>query len=74
MKKINEARITINGIPLTFAQSCTLRVALNSFMSDMSKPAALGTDARGLSIQKLYRNHSSDMLNLIHKDIEDQDE
>jgi len=44
-----EAEITIGGIPLTEAQSCTIRNCINSFLTQLSDPefcADLGEIAR----------------------------
>lgn len=50
-----EARITINGTEISPAMSMTLRVAIESFKSDLVKnPESLGNDAHGLAMHKLY--------------------
>jgi len=48
-----EAAITINGHTLTDAQSATVRVALESFASDL-KADGLGDDKHGKTMTKLY--------------------
>ena len=59
---MKEADITISGIPLTFAQSMTLRVAIGQFLltlSDEGFGKELGTElrdnyvARGREIESL---------------------
>jgi len=58
---IKEATIVINGVTLTFAQSLTVRVAMNNFIFDVSS-------IDGLS--KLYLQHTQDVLELIHRECE----
>jgi len=49
-----EPRIVINGQALSDAEAMTIRVALESFASDMSEPDALGDDTHGRTMVKLY--------------------
>lgn len=51
----DEARITINGQALSAAQAMTLRVALQSFATEMEDDNALGTDQIGRDITQGYR-------------------
>ena len=50
-----EAKVTVNGIELTEAQSMTLRVALESFALDVQGDG-LGKDAHGRKMAALYRD------------------
>lgn len=61
-----EADITINGKPLSFAQSMALRVAVSSFILQMNEPGALGNDETGLRIAGAYSERLSEVLGLIH--------
>lgn len=67
---VKEADIVINGVKLTFAQSMTLRVAICSFLSDMSKEDALGTDEHGKFMSNAYASRSQEIINLMFKDIQ----
>lgn len=49
-----EAEITISGVALTEAQSMTVRVALGSFVMELSAPDSLGTDDTGRKIAAGY--------------------
>lgn len=48
-----EADITINGIPLNYSQSMTVRCALESFASELSH-TGLGDDELGIAITAGY--------------------
>jgi len=62
-----EADIIINGVRLTFAQSMTLRVAMCSFLSEMSEDNALGSDEHGKLMSDVYAKRSREIINLIFK-------
>jgi hypothetical protein len=53
---VSEADVTINGVVLTFEESMTLRVALESFVaSGVTEPDGLGDDDVGRGIAEGYR-------------------
>lgn len=54
---VTEANITIEGHQLTFQESMTLRVAINSFLIDLSK-GSMGTGDTGRRIAASYRLHA----------------
>lgn len=60
----NEAKITINGQELSLAESMTLRCAVTSFLSDVSKNG-LGEDETGKAIAESYIRHSTEILKKI---------
>lgn len=60
-----EARITVNGQPLTTAQSMTIRVALSLFLMDMNNESALGGDATGEDIRQGYLAAGREIMKLI---------
>lgn len=60
----NEAKITINGQELSIAESMTLRCAVTSFLSDISKNG-LGKDETGQAIADGYVRHSTEILKKI---------
>ena len=68
MVDVKEANIIINGVELTFSQSMTVRVALNSLVLTL-KAEGLGRDELGQAICKNYLRNSAEVLKLIHKDI-----
>lgn len=59
-----EAKITINGQELSLAESMTLRCAVTSFLSDISKNG-LGQDETGQAIAEGYVRHSIEILKKI---------
>lgn len=63
--KWTEASITIEGTPLTFAQSMTLRVALETFILGL-KADGLGDDKTGKSMTKSYLARAAEISALIH--------
>jgi len=68
MVDVKEANIIINGVELTFAQSMTVRVAMNSFVLTL-KSDGFGRDELGIAIRDNYLRNSAEVLKLIHKDI-----
>lgn len=61
---MSEAQITINGIPLTDAQSCTIRVTIANFLMQLADPEFcedLGEIADG------YRARASEVQSLIFR-------
>lgn len=60
-----EANIIVNGIPLSQAESMTVRVALNNFISEL-KETGLGDDETGKAISEGYITHSKSTLAKIH--------
>jgi hypothetical protein len=61
----NEARIRIGDTLLTYSQSATVRVALNSYLVEMSAPGALGDDERGREMAATYARNCKELLELI---------
>lgn len=58
-----EADITINGVKLIFPEAMTLRVAISTFLMQLSSPEMikdLGPVAEG------YTHHASSIQSLIH--------
>jgi hypothetical protein len=53
--------IVINGRQLSTGQAMTLRVALQSFLSDIAEPGSLGDDDHGRKMRELYRAHGSEI-------------
>jgi len=64
--EVTEVKITINGYPLTLAQSMTFRVALESFASDLSSNG-LGNDVDGMELAKLYLMRTNEIRQLMYK-------
>lgn len=60
-----EAIITINGHTLTHGQSMTLRVAVTSYLSEMSTTGALGDDSPGGRIREGYQQRLLEILRLL---------
>ncbi len=56
-----EAKVTINGKELTQGQVMTLRVACNSFSSDLAENS-LGDDDHGKTMTKLYKERLKELL------------
>jgi hypothetical protein len=54
MTGVVEPEIIINGVTMSFSQSMTIRVALESFASEMWQPGALGDDDHGVTMARLY--------------------
>lgn len=63
--KLEEAEVIINGYTLNYQESMTLRVAMNTFLSEMLDPDALGGDDTGKSISTNYAKHARNILNHI---------
>jgi hypothetical protein len=61
---LGEAYITINGKPLTSAQSMTLRVAVQNFLFDL-KYDGLGEDEHGRSMTRLYQDRLCEINDMI---------
>lgn len=51
----DEATITINGVQLTTEQSCTMRVALESFATILQREGC-GDDEHGRAMTQGYQN------------------
>ena len=63
-----EADITINGVTLDLGQSMTLRVAVSSFLMQMSEPDALGDDESGRAIASGYTTKLRELIELLHRE------
>jgi hypothetical protein len=68
MSNFDEATITIDGEPLTLAQSMTLRVALASFLMDI-EAHGLGEDKIGKEIAEGYLRNGRVVATLIGNSI-----
>ena len=66
-KMPREAKIEINGVRLTQAQSMTLRVAIECFQHELLIEK-LGDDEMGQRMQKAYSERAVEITNLIHKE------
>jgi hypothetical protein len=62
---MTEPTIILNGTRLTDGQAMTLRCALQTKLSEMSDPDALGSDETGQSIAKGYRDCAAELLKMI---------
>src|SRR4051812_33049085 len=57
-----EPMIIINGAPLSTAQAMTIRVALQSFLSEIAAdPDALGDDEHGRAMRAAYLNRGHEI-------------
>jgi hypothetical protein len=63
-KGMMEPRIVINEVALTEAQACTVRVALSSFATSLSKQG-LGKDDLGIAIRDAYLARLSEIQQMI---------
>ena len=61
-----DARIEINGIPLTRGEAHTFRAALVHFMIDMQNSGILGDDETGETLRQSYLTFGNQILELIH--------
>lgn len=62
----DEARIAINGRPLTGGQSMAVRVAVVHYLADMlADPDALGEDAHGRRMTRLYADRLKEVAEII---------
>ena len=52
---MNEPTVTVSGQRLSDGEVMTIRVALNSFISDMQQPNALGGDEHGKAMASGYQ-------------------
>jgi hypothetical protein len=59
-----EPRITVNGTPLSEAQAMTLRVALQSFLSEVATEG-LGDDETGRAIARGYLARGGEINELL---------
>lgn len=66
--EFKEAKISVNGIPLTVGQSMTVRVALSSLMFSM-RDDGLGDDDHGKRMSKAYADRAQEVLKMILEDI-----
>lgn len=67
--KMEEALITIGGVPLSFAQSMTVRVALGAFAMDLSANG-LGEDHTGRWICANYKRIVGELHELIANSVD----
>lgn len=62
---MSEAKITINGKELSYAESMTVHVAISSFMMEL-KHEGLGEDETGKQITKNYIKNCKEILNKMY--------
>jgi hypothetical protein len=62
--QMSEPKITINGQQLTDGQVVTLRVAIESFATDISEKG-LGNDTHGKAMARAYLERISEIRKLI---------
>tara|TARA_R110000737_G_scaffold319536_1_gene330788 strand:+ start:414 stop:734 length:321 start_codon:yes stop_codon:yes gene_type:complete len=62
----DESNIIVDGRQLANAESMTIRVALNSFISELNDNG-LGDDDHGKSMVKIYTENAQTVLETIHK-------
>lgn len=63
---MNEAHVIINGVELTAGQSMTLRVAVTSYLMEMTTNG-LGDDKTGKEIARGYSKRCQEIIDLILK-------
>jgi hypothetical protein len=66
-EKMTEAKIVINGVTLSVAQSMTLRVALSAWDRNC------GDDEHGKLMAMAYTERTGELLRLIHEAIQKGD-
>ena len=62
---MKEATVIVDGVELTQAQVMTMRVALSSFATDMTRPGVLGEDKHGEKMRALYLTHSREIEKML---------
>jgi hypothetical protein len=66
---MREPRITINGIKLSDAQSCTIRASIESLASSLELHS-LGQDEHGIFMTKAYKARIYEIRKMIFPDLE----
>lgn len=61
----HEPVIVINGMALTKAQAMTVRVAIASFLTEMSGESPLGGDPHGIAMAEAYAARCGEVLRLM---------
>lgn len=61
-----EPCIVVNGKILTEGQAMSVRVAITSFLMDMTKKGALGTDEHGEAMREAYKARLSEVVAFIN--------
>ena len=69
-RKAVESTITIGGKPLGLGQAMTIRVAIGSFISSL-QDEGLGKDYHGRRMTKAYLKRLSEIEDMIHTSIEE---
>lgn len=64
---MGNARIVINGTPLTEAQAITVLLALDAFR-DRQQEEGLGDDERGQALSSAYAARADEVIGLIHNE------
>lgn len=62
-----EAKITVNGVPLTVGQSMTMRVALEHFAGYLNEEG-LGDDKHGKTMTNGYQARIYEIRRVLYKD------
>lgn len=65
MRIYNRPAVSINGEYITHGEVEALRVAVTSFLSEMSDPMVLGDDEHGRFMTKHYRQSMERILKLM---------
>lgn len=63
---MKEAHIVVNGVTLTEAQSMAVRVAIESFDSDL-RADGLGKDETGAAISKAYMERIEEIRSALYQ-------
>lgn len=69
MNKGGEAKIIINGVELTAAQSQVVRMGMQRFEQIMSELGVLGNDSTSMILAERYKNHATEVIKLIFKEV-----
>ena len=62
---VNEVSVVIDGVPLRIGEVMTLRVALTSFLVDMSNEGSMGDDEIGEGTRLGYQKAGIELLKLL---------
>jgi hypothetical protein len=62
--KLGFSEASINGVPLTFGQAMTFRIAVTAFLVDM-RENGLGEDEEGITVAKINENNCLEIIKLI---------
>lgn len=60
-----EPTITVNGVTLSVGQAMSVRVAIGSYLMEMSDPDALGKDDHGRAMARAYHDRLTEVCRLM---------